>query len=73
LRSATFRRLLSNLAAVWTSDHGKLPLATQIVQEWKLMIKERDGSQKAFETQAKNIISRSQGVLDIFSVSTEQF
>ena len=37
------------------------------------MIKERDGSQKAFETQAKNIISRSQGVLDIFSVSTEQF
>lgn len=30
------------------------------------MIKERDGSQKAFETQAKSIISRSQGVPGVF-------
>jgi hypothetical protein len=36
------------------------------VQEWKLVIKERDGSQKAFETQAKSIISRSQGVPGVF-------
>lgn len=61
-------------AAGLSSDHEKLPIAKALVKEWKLVINDRDGGKEAFESQAKNIVSRIQGVHGGFlPVSTEQF
>jgi len=61
-------------AAGLSSDHEKLPIAKALLKEWKLVINKRDGGKEAFETQAKNIVSRIEGVHGGFlPVSTEQF
>jgi hypothetical protein len=61
-------------AAGLSNAHEKLPLAKSLVQEWKLVITERDGGKEAVEAQTSHVVSRIQGVHGGFlSVSTEQF